>query len=282
MNRYLKLLHLEVARFWKLYLTLFAVILLMQGFGIYYESSKYMTNIQDRMGPATDTYAKYAAANPDDVTSFAGMMRSANLWFLAPIALCIGALALYVFLIWYREWTGKNMFIYRLLMLPTERRNMYLAKLSAILLFVLGLVSFQLLLLPFEYSLFKSVVDSALRGGAESMMMIIQSHSLLRILIPSTFTEFILWYGGGAVFVMIMFTAILLERSYRLKGILAGLVYIAIAILLMCAPVLITNRDNYDYLYPSELFLIELVIAILIGVMSLVISFFLMNKKISV
>ncbi|SEN12595.1 hypothetical protein [Paenibacillus sp. OV219] len=280
MNRYLKLLHMEVARFWKLYLSLFAITLLMQGFGIYYESSKYMTYVQDRMGPTTDTYTKFVAEH--GVNSFSNLLSSANLWFLAPIALSIGALALYIFLIWYREWTGKNMFIYRLLMLPTDRRNMYLAKLSAILLFVLGLVSFQLLILPLEYSLYKSVIDPALRGGAESMMTVIQGHSLLRILIPHTFIEFILWYGGGAVFVIILFTAILLERSYRLKGILAGLIYIGIAILLMCAPILITNRPKYDYLYPVELFTIELIIAALIGALSLMISFFLMNKKISV
>ncbi|REE92973.1 hypothetical protein A8990_10257 [Paenibacillus taihuensis] len=280
MNRYLKLLHLEVARFWKLYLSLFAITLLMQGSGIYYESGKYVSSVQDKMGPAIDTYGKYAAAN--GVVSFLDILSSANLWFLAPIALSIGALSLYIFFIWYREWTGKNMFIYRLLMLPTERRNMYLAKLSAILLFVLGLVSFQILILPLLQSLYQSVIDPVLRGDAESMMTIVQSHSLLRILIPSNFTEFVLWYGGGAVFVIVLFTAILLERSYRLKGIVAGLIYIGIAILLMAAPYLITNRDNYDYLYPSELFTIEFVIAILIGAMSLLISFILINKKISV
>ncbi|AZN40538.1 hypothetical protein [Paenibacillus albus] len=280
MNRYLKLLHLEVARFWKLYLSLFAVTLLMQVFGIYYESSKYMTNVQENMDMKVNTYSKYVAEH--GANSFSNLLSSANMWFLAPIALCIGALALYVFLIWYREWTGKNMFIYRLLMLPTDRRNLYLAKLSAILLFVLGLVSFQMIILPLEYSLYKAVIDPALRGGAESMFTVIQGHSLLNILIPHTFTEFILWYGGGAVAVMILFTAILLERSYRLKGILAGVLYIGLAILLMSAPILITNRANYDYLYPVELFTIELIIAILIGAMSLMISFFLMNKKISV
>ncbi|SFS84768.1 hypothetical protein [Paenibacillus sp. BC26] len=280
MNRFLKLLHMEVSRFWKLYVTLFVMTLFMQCGGILYESNKYMQVVKDKMGPATSTFAKFAAEN--GVVSFSDMMSRANLFILAPIALCIGGLALYVFLIWYREWMGKNMFIYRLLMLPTERRHLYLAKLSAILLFVFGLVAFQLLILPLESALFTSVVDQELRGGAETLTSVIQNHSFLQILVPRTFTELILYYGSGALFVIILFTAILLERSYRLKGIVAGVIYIGVACLLLIAPMLIMNRDINDYLYPNEIFIIEFIIAVLIGAMSLAISFFLMNKKISV
>ena len=61
-------------------------------------------------------------------------------WFIGPIALCIAMLIIYVFFIWYRDWLGKNTFIYRLLMLPTNRLNIYLAKATTILLFILGLV----------------------------------------------------------------------------------------------------------------------------------------------
>ncbi|WP_308638927.1 hypothetical protein [Paenibacillus silvisoli] len=279
MNRFLKLLHMEVSRFWKLYAAMFALTLLIQGGGIMYESHKYMKQVEEKLGPGVTTYAEYVAEH--GMTSFSNLMSAANLFILAPIALCIGGLALYIFLIWYREWTGKNMFIYRLLMLPTARRNMYLAKLSAILLFVLGLVALQLLILPLEYSLFNSIVDHDLRG-AESLAEITRSHTLFRTLIPLTFTQFVMYYGGGAIVVMVLFTAILLERSYRMKGIFAGLLYIGAACLLMMAPILITNRHGYDYLYPMELFLIEFTIAILIGAMSLAVSFFLMNKKISV
>ena len=35
--------------------------------------------------------------------------------------LCGVILIIYVFFIWYRDWLGKNTFIYRLLMLPTAR-----------------------------------------------------------------------------------------------------------------------------------------------------------------
>ena len=65
-------------------------------------------------------------------------------WFVMPIVLCIAMLMIYVFFIWYRDWFGKNTFIYRLLMLPTERINIYFAKLTAIMLLVLGLITLQI------------------------------------------------------------------------------------------------------------------------------------------
>ena len=37
-------------------------------------------------------------------------------------------LIIYVFFIWYRDWFGKNTFIYRLFMLPTARINVYLQR----------------------------------------------------------------------------------------------------------------------------------------------------------
>src|SRR5690625_7203699 len=37
-----------------------------------------------------------------------------SVWFMGPIALCASALIIYMFLIWYRDWFGKNTFIYRL------------------------------------------------------------------------------------------------------------------------------------------------------------------------
>ena len=62
-----------------------------------------------------------------------------GLW--ARLPLCIVALIFYCFIIWYRDWFGKNTFAYRLLMLPTSRLNLYIAKATTILLFILGLLA---------------------------------------------------------------------------------------------------------------------------------------------
>src|SRR5690625_6144925 len=63
-----------------------------------------------------------------------------SMWFMGPIALSVAAFIFYIFLIWYRDWFGKNTFIYRLLMLPTARLNVFLAKAISIMMMVIGLV----------------------------------------------------------------------------------------------------------------------------------------------
>ena len=77
--------------------------------------------------------------------------------------LCVVVLIIYVFFIWYRDWLGKNTFSYRLFMLPTARIHVYLAKATTILLFVLGLVALQLLLLPVESQVLQWMVPNEFR-----------------------------------------------------------------------------------------------------------------------
>ena len=81
-------------------------------------------------------------------------------WFGIPIIFCIAMLMIYVFFIWYRDWFGKNTFIYRLLMLPTERITIYFSKLTAILFFVLGLVALQIVLMLIEIQIINSIVSA--------------------------------------------------------------------------------------------------------------------------
>ena len=96
-----------------------------------------------------------------DNVLFIIFLRQLGLW--DRLQLCGVALIIYVFFIWYRDWLGKNTFIYRLLMLPTARINVYLAKATTILLFVLGLVALQLLLLPIEGQVLQWMVPTEFR-----------------------------------------------------------------------------------------------------------------------
>src|SRR5699024_2551778 len=67
-----------------------------------------------------------------------------SIGFVAPIGIGVAALLFYMFFIWYRDWFARNAFIYRLLTLPTSRMNVYFAKLTTIILTVIGLVAYQI------------------------------------------------------------------------------------------------------------------------------------------
>ena len=61
----------------------------------------------------------------------------------------------------------------------------------------------------------------------------------LSIFFPNTFIEFVLYYGGGMAAVFIVFTAILFERSFRIKGIIYGVLYCAASLFFFFAPILV-------------------------------------------
>jgi hypothetical protein len=278
MNRYLKLVHYEFTRIRWMYISLFVVTLLSQFGGLLMHARSTMDRINNIMVreslPDTAFVQKYGKVQFHD-------FAQNSIWFIAPIVLCIAALFLYVFLIWYRDWIGKNMFIYRLLMLPTSRMNIFSAKLSVIVMAVLGLVAFQLLLLPLMNGLYNTLISSTFRYTIP-IIDIITISPLLSILIPQSFIQFTLYYGVGVMAVIVIFTAILIERSYRWKGIIGGIAYGALASLIFFLPILISEIWLIDYFYPIEMILLEIITGILVIGASIGVSFFLLKNKVYV
>lgn len=278
MNRFWKLLSWEINRFSKLYAVLLLITLLSQFVGVILFANTSMNNVNEAIHRDSLSVAEFVARSGKiNLRQFV----TDSSWFMAPIALCAAAILLYVFLIWYREWFGKNTFAYRLLMLPTSRMNIYLAKTSAILLFVLGLVTFQLMILPLLIFTFNSMIPSELRDFV-SIEDLIKRPSYLGVLIPQYVIQFILYYTAGLMGVIVIFTAILLERSFRVKGIVAGVAYGAGAGFLLISPLLITQTWFPNYFYYSEFFLMQVVVELLILSGSLWFSSFLLNKKVTV
>ena len=122
-------------------------------------------------------------------------------------------------------------------MLPTERVNIYLSKLTTIFLITLSFVSMQLILMPIEMQIIKWIVSEQFR--VDLKIAEVFSYSIdTGVLYPPTFFEFALSYGIGIVCVAVIFTAILFERSYRFKGILFGIVYGIISGIIIISPVI--------------------------------------------
>jgi len=219
---------------------------------------------------------------PAGMMSFTWVVSMTNHYFIIPILISAAVIGLYIFMIWYREWLGRSTFIYQLMMLPTERRNIYLAKLSAILLVVFGLFSYQLLLLPLEKLVFNIMVPADLRVDSY-WSEVISSNRALDLLFPRTFDQFVYQIGIGILAVLLIFTAVLLERSYRRIGIVFALIYLLASV---CAvfyvPILLGLGGDETYLYPNELILITLAIYILVVILSVGLGFRLLAKKVTV
>ncbi|QHS24378.1 hypothetical protein GWK91_16495 [Virgibacillus sp. MSP4-1] len=277
MKNYVKLVNFEFNRVVKLFTILLGITLVVQVAGVIVQSREYLGRANEKMNE--DLMSKAQFLTDYGQISFAHIVRS--VWFLGPIALCAAGVAFYIFLVWYRDWVGKNTFIYRLLMLPTTRLNIFFAKISNILIMTLGLVAFQLILLPFEALVLKWMVPDDFRSDM-GVKETITSIPELTIIIPNSFVEFVLYYGAGLLAVAILFTAILMERSFKWKGIIAGVLYSAMAILVLISPVLLQELVLNGFFYPMELFVIEIVMGIIVLAVSIWMSGFLLKKKVTV
>jgi hypothetical protein len=277
-NRFLKLVNFELNRFSKIYIGLIILVAVLQLAGVWYTLHNDLGHVDDSIRTQSISLAEYVKQNgPIDFDQ-----ATTSAYFQIPILLAVAVLLIYVFLIWYRDWFGKNLFSYRLFMLPSKRITVYLAKAITILLLVFGLLALQLLLLPAELFLYKLILPSGLRA-AFSILDIYSRNSPLLVLIPKDFIQFVLTYGLGFISLLVIFTGILLERSFRWKGIVLGIVYCLFAVALFFAPIYINESiDSYGYFYPSELLIIEIMVGILIGALSIWISQWLLNNKVGV
>jgi hypothetical protein len=277
MKNYLKLLNFEFNRVAKLFAVLLGLTFIVQMIGVIVQSKSYLTMADEKILEELMPKAQFLESFGQ--MSFLQVIRSA--WFLGPIVICIAGVGFYIFLIWYRDWLGKNTFIYRLLMLPTTRLNIFYAKITTILIMTFGLVAFQLILLPVEIFVMKTIVTDDFRRDLD-VSEILTSMPELSIIIPNSVIELILYYGAGLLVVSVIFTAILMERSFRWKGIFAGLMYTAIAAMIFISPLLLQEFVLNGFFYPIELLVLEIITGLIVLAASIWMSRFLLTKKITV
>lgn len=274
MRNYLNLTRFEVNRFFKLHVTLVVLTFLTQLVGAVVIARHFMDNATKTMQAEQLTERLFVERY--GAFSFRNYVYSE--WFLLPIMLCVAVLGIYVFFIWYRDWFAKNTFIYRLLMLPTARITVYFAKLTAIMLFVLSLVALQIGFVWLERALMQVVIPPSLTSHFS--LLSIFEQDILGILYPNTFLAFILLYGAGLLFVAVIFTGILLERSYRWKGIVYAVVYAVLAAAVIITPLLMGSVRHY--LYPLELAALGIVLGITVFASAIWLASKLLNDKIKV
>jgi len=277
MKKYLQLVNFEFNRIVKLFTVLLGITFVAQMIGVVVQSRSYLNLANEKMYKEMMPQAEFLESFGQ--MSFLQIAKSS--WFFGPIALCVAGVAFYIFFIWYRDWIGKNTFIYRLLMLPTSRLNIFFAKITTILLMTFGFVAVQLIMIPIEIMVLKAMVPNEFRldMGVMEVVTIIPE---LTLIFPSSFMQFIFHYGLGLLAVSVLFTGILFERSFKWKGILAGLLYGALAVVVLLLPLLLHEFVLNNFFYPIELLVLEIIMGLLVLSASIWVSGFLLKKKVTV
>src|SRR5690625_3253082 len=146
---------------------------------------------------------------------------------------------------------------------------------------VLGLVALQIFLLPIDSAIMKWLVPLDYRIDLSIDQMIGAFH-YLAIIFPYNFFDFVIHYAIGFMAVFVLFTAILFERSFGIKGIILGVIYCALTLLLIISPGILTVIYEKKLLYPKEYYVLDVVICFILLFTLVLVCRFLLNNRITV
>lgn len=277
MIKFIRLLNFEWNRISKFLIGLLIFVFVVQIGAVVFSVMDYKRHV-------VDSNLK-AGMSPTEIMQNFGVYSAGHYTydslFLLPIGIGIAAISFYIFFIWYRDWLGKNTFIYRLLMLPISRMKVYFAKLTTILLATLTLALMQYVYLHIYKIVIKLILPSMYRDSLSLVQAINNSHMLFYI--PTDMLLFIFAYAIGTLIVMVLFTFILLERSFKLAGIMIGSLYIFLVAFIAIGPFMLqVLLLNELYLYPGELVLVYIVLWAILMFVTLLWNKKLMKQKITV
>ncbi len=272
-----RLIFFEFNRASRMYFTLLTVMFFTQILGFFVMSKGYMGQVEHYIR----TYGLDIPAIQEAIGIFSPEQIIQSPWVMAPLSLCIVYMIAYTFFIWYRDWYGANVFIYRLFMLPVSRTYVFISKAVTILLMVIGIIAFQLFVLYIGKWIIAGNIPIDFRGSL-SMLDIVMGFNYLTIFFPFTTVQFFTLFGGMFIFITIVFTAILLERSFHLKGIIYGLMYIIGSIVLLISPSITEIILQRSFVYPAEMFWIQVGLFLISAYISIRVSTYLLEKKVHV
>lgn len=274
MNRFLKLVNFEVSRFMLPFAIMMGAILGVQLTSAFISATYQANYIERIMAEDRLSIMEYRETNGTyDIIYYTGSMG-----FLMPLMLGIAVLVLYVYFIWYRDWFGKATFSYRLLTIPTNRMNVFYAKLTTILLFIFAALAIELGIIWTIFKVFEAIVPQEILKPVT--IREIALNDLLAIILPTSLPMFATYYLIGIACVTVVFTGILLERSFRLKGIGLAIVYGVLCCAIFMAPIIYDGTTNM--LFRQEVYLLLVVCSAIIIALSITTSNYLLKHKINV
>lgn len=216
MKKFIDLLSFEMNRFLKFLVPTFLIVGVIQLFVTFSVISDFKESLE---------MANLAGGTGSEALVFSIQDITVESLYELSILLIILVFMFYSFFIWYREWLGKNTFIYRLLMLPMNRSYIFLSKAFVFLIggflsfvFQFGMYALQLFIsnqmIPSEYYTALNI------HNAQPVFTVIQG-----VLFPTTGFQFLANYSFAFAALVTLFAAILIERTYGLKGLMVGVVY---------------------------------------------------------
>ena len=182
----------------------------------------------------------------------------------------------YTLLTWYKDFSSKTTVAYTLFTLPCNKFNIFLSKLLIVLSFIYGVLATQHILWILEILIMKSITSI----NISEIIYIINYNSLKSFLsmgISIYPLEILMYYVFSPILaVIVLFTGVLIHKSFDRIGGFLGLIYVAIVIFMYL------YISSISMIFTDELLRNHILYYIVTGVLSLIISYNLLNKKIHI
>ncbi|GAA0789040.1 ABC-2 transporter permease [Hathewaya limosa] len=175
--------------------------------------------------------------------------------------ICLGILVifLYAIIIWLREWIGNNKTIYTLLTLPISRHKIILSKFSTIFLLGSTYLSLHIGTLFIDNIILKNSISKEVFYDMSPIKAITQ-RCYQSDIFPYNITDFNVYILIIITIVFLIFSCVLLERSFRWKGLILGIVsLVGISLLYVLVPeklYFFTNETAIYYIFLSLILII--------------------------
>ena len=274
MNNILTLYDMEFKRIYKIYFTLIGVLFASNiGATLYNIFFRVKRMIDNEGNPITMHTLKGSEGLEYINTYIVGDLGSMTKMAMAfAVLLCL----LYSLVIWYRDYFSKSKTIATLLMLPQKRFNIYISKFLTVIMMIFGIIASQFLFWFIDLFIIKIILNVNAEGFLNVFQtMLIRQNRFWNLVFNQPIDFVMIDVLGVILAVTVLFTGVMIERSFRKVGAVLGAIYVVASIVLY-----IYVTTSYG-IYSDILLKVHLLYYLVMFIVSTLISINLLNKRVS-
>ena len=182
----------------------------------------------------------------------------------------------YTFIIWYKDFFSKTKIAYTLFTLPFNKFNVFLSKLMIVVSFIYGVIVIQHIMWILEIFFIEHMTGININDIIDIINYNF-SMSIIRFLggiYPLDRVMYLLF--GPVILVIILFTGIMIHKSFNKIGGFLGILYVILCIFMY----ILISRCSI--LYTDQLLKSHILYYISVGILSIWISYKLLNGRVNV
>ncbi len=182
----------------------------------------------------------------------------------------------YTFIIWYKDFFSKTKVAYTLFTLPFNKFNVFLSKLMIVVSFIYGVIVIQHIMWILEIFFIEHMTGININDIIDIINYNF-SMSIIRFLggiYPLDRVMYLLF--GPVILVIILFTGIMIHKSFNKIGGFLGILYVILCIFMY----ILISRCSI--LYTDQLLKSHILYYISVGILSIWISYKLLNGRVNI